>query len=93
MNAGLATLHFLHGVDRLIVDGSWIVGENRLLPWHAGFLGSEVDAPLDPTLVARLERRETLRVFRRGDRSHRFLVLVLELGCVHGDTSIQTRKV
>jgi hypothetical protein len=58
LNAGLATLHFLHGVDRLIVDGSWIVGDNRYLPWHAGFLGSEVDAALDPTLVARLERRE-----------------------------------
>ncbi|MFT3694050.1 MAG: serine/threonine-protein kinase [Kofleriaceae bacterium] len=58
LNAGTTTLHFLRGETRLVIDGSWIVGENKDLPWRAGVLAMQ-GTPADPELVARLARRES----------------------------------
>jgi len=57
LNAGTLTLHFLHGETRLLVEGSWIVGDNRDLPWRAGVFGAQGAA--EPELVARLAHRES----------------------------------
>jgi hypothetical protein len=58
LNAGLAKLHFVRGSERLMLDGSWIYGEEQDLHWHAGTFGAELAMPPQAALVARLQRRE-----------------------------------
>ena len=58
LNAGIAKLHFVRGEDRLLIDGSWIYGEEQSVPWHAGFFGVEQAMPPTAALVERLHRHE-----------------------------------
>jgi hypothetical protein len=58
LNEGLAKLHFVRGSERLMMDGSWIYGEEQDLHWHAGTFNAELAMPPQAALVARLQRHE-----------------------------------
>ncbi|HET9988345.1 MAG TPA: serine/threonine-protein kinase [Kofleriaceae bacterium] len=58
LNAGSAKLHFIRGEGRLLIDGSWIFGDEQAVPWHADFFGVEQAMAPTAALVERLQRHE-----------------------------------
>ncbi len=58
LEAGLAKLRFVRGADRVVIDGTWILGHDANVMWHAGYLAAGTGTPPDPALVARLQQHE-----------------------------------
>jgi len=58
LNAGYAKLRFLRGEGRLLIDGSWIVGEDQNVPFHTALLGTVQAMAPSAALVERLQRHE-----------------------------------
>ena len=58
LNAGFAKLRFVRGETRLLIDGTWIVGDQQAVPWAAKFSGVEQAIAPTAALLARLDRHE-----------------------------------